>query len=168
MLAVPARESLRREVLRGVRGTPRAGVCQLRGQPFPPGQLRSGGRHPPGAAPAGPTAPRVSLPDTHTPDHLGRRHQASDGLLEGQRESKAVLEGERKQVTILFADLKASMELLADRDPEQARKLLDPVLERMMEAFLGYEGTVNQVMGDGIMALFGGPVAHEDHAVRAY
>jgi class 3 adenylate cyclase/tetratricopeptide (TPR) repeat protein len=81
--------------------------------------------------------------------------------------SKAALEGERKQVTVLFADLKGSMELLADRDPEEARKLLDPVLEHMMEAVHRYEGTVNQVMGDGIMALFGAPLAHEDHAVRA-
>ena len=68
---------------------------------------------------------------------------------------------------MLFADLKGSMELLADRDPEEARKLLDPVLERMMEAVHHYEGTVNQVMGDGIMALFGAPIGHEDHAVRA-
>src|SRR6185503_14539284 len=75
--------------------------------------------------------------------------------------------GERKQVTVLFADLKGSMELLADRDPEEARAILDPVLERMMEAVHRYEGTVNQVMGDGIMALFGAPLAHEDHAVRA-
>src|SRR6516162_2153666 len=59
------------------------------------------------------------------------------------------------------------MELLADRNPEEARALLDPVLERMMEAVHHYEGTVNQVMGDGIMALFGAPLAHEDHAVRA-
>jgi class 3 adenylate cyclase len=81
--------------------------------------------------------------------------------------SKTALEGERKQVTVLFADLKGSMELLADRDPEEARKLLDPVLEHMMEAVHRYEGTVNQVMGDGIMALFGAPLAHEDHAVRA-
>jgi class 3 adenylate cyclase/tetratricopeptide (TPR) repeat protein len=70
-------------------------------------------------------------------------------------------------VTVLFADLKSSMELLADRDPEEARRLLDPVLEHMMEAVHRYEGTVNQVMGDGIMALFGAPLAHEDHAVRA-
>ena len=77
------------------------------------------------------------------------------------------LEGERKQVTVLFADLKGSMELLADQDPEEARRLLDPILERMMEAVHRYEGTVNQVMGDGIMALFGAPLAHEDHAVRA-
>jgi class 3 adenylate cyclase/tetratricopeptide (TPR) repeat protein len=70
-------------------------------------------------------------------------------------------------VTVLFADLKGSMELLADRDPEEARKILDPVLERMMEAVHRYEGTVNQVMGDGIMALFGAPLAQEDHAIRA-
>ena len=81
--------------------------------------------------------------------------------------SRSALEGERKQVTVLFADLKGSMELLAERDPEEARQLLDPVLERMMEAVHRYEGTVNQVMGDGIMALFGAPIAHEDHAVRA-
>jgi class 3 adenylate cyclase len=81
--------------------------------------------------------------------------------------SKIALEGERKQVTVLFADLKGSMELLADCDPEEARQLLDPVLERMMDAVHRYEGTVNQVMGDGIMALFGAPIAHEDHAVRA-
>ena len=81
--------------------------------------------------------------------------------------SSTALEGERKQVTVLFADLKGSMELLADRDPEEARQLLDPVLEHMMAAVHRYEGTVNQVMGDGIMALFGAPLAHEDHAVRA-
>ena len=96
-------------------------------------------------------------PETYTPKHLAEK------ILN----SKAALEGERKQVTVLFADLKGSMELLADRDPEEARKLLDPVLEHMMEAVHHYEGTVNQVMGDGIMALFGAPLAHEDHAVRA-
>src|SRR5262252_2379120 len=81
--------------------------------------------------------------------------------------ARSALAGERKQVTVLFADLKGSMELLADRDPEEARQLLDPVLERMMAAVHRYEGTVNQIMGDGIMALFGAPIAHEDHAVRA-
>ena len=81
--------------------------------------------------------------------------------------SRSALEGERKQVTVLFADLKGSMELLAGRDPEEARQLLDPVLNSMMAAVHRYEGTVNQVMGDGIMALFGAPLAHEDHAVRA-
>jgi class 3 adenylate cyclase len=100
---------------------------------------------------------RFSSPQSYTPKHLAEKILTS----------KAALEGERKQVTVLFADLKGSMELLADRDPEEARKILDPVLEHMMEAVHRYEGTVNQVMGDGIMALFGAPVAHEDHAVRA-
>jgi class 3 adenylate cyclase/tetratricopeptide (TPR) repeat protein len=94
---------------------------------------------------------------TYTPPYLAEKILTS----------RAALEGERKQVTVLFADLKGSMELLADRDPEEARQLLDPVLERMMAAVHRYEGTVNQVLGDGIMALFGAPVAHEDHAVRA-
>jgi class 3 adenylate cyclase/tetratricopeptide (TPR) repeat protein len=98
-----------------------------------------------------------SSPQSYTPKHLAEKILTS----------KAALEGERKQVTVLFADLKGSMELLADRDPEEARKILDPVLERMMEAVHRYEGTVNQIMGDGIMALFGAPLAHEDHAVRA-
>jgi class 3 adenylate cyclase len=81
--------------------------------------------------------------------------------------SVSAFRGQRKEVTVLFADLRGSLELLADRDPEEARQLLDPVLERMMDAVHRYEGTVNQVMGDGIMALFGAPVARKDHAVRA-
>src|SRR2546430_8610061 len=100
---------------------------------------------------------RLRSPDAYTPKHLADRIFTS----------KSALEGERKQVTVLFADLKGSMELLADRDPEDARKILDPVLTHMMDAVHRYEGTVNQVMGDGIMALFGAPIAHEDHAVRA-
>src|SRR6266568_3208433 len=80
---------------------------------------------------------------------------------------RSALEGERKQVTVLFADLKGSTELIRDLDPEAAQTLLDPALQHMMDAVHRYEGTVNQVLGDGIMALFGAPVAHEDHAVRA-
>ena len=107
---------------------------------------------------ASPLAPPPARePRAYTPPYLAEKILTS----------KAALEGERKQVTVLFADLKGSMELLADRDPEEARQLLDPVLERMMAAVHRYEGTVNQVMGDGIMALFGAPIAHEDHAVRA-
>src|SRR5262252_958697 len=109
------------------------------------------------AATAAPTTPPQHVPLTYTPPHLAEQILTS----------RSALEGERKQVTVLFADLKGSMELLADRDPEEARQLLDPVLERMMAAVHRYEGTVNQVMGDGIMALFGAPLAHEDHAVRA-
>jgi class 3 adenylate cyclase/tetratricopeptide (TPR) repeat protein len=74
--------------------------------------------------------------------------------------------GERKQVTVLFADIKGSMELIGDRDPEEARTLMESVLKLMMESVHQYEGTVNQVMGDGIMALFGAPLAQEDHALR--
>jgi class 3 adenylate cyclase len=103
-----------------------------------------------------PTA-KFTSPESYTPKHLAEKILTS----------KSALDGERKQVTVLFADLKGSMELLAGRNPEEARKILDPVLERMMEAVHRYKGTVNQVMGDGIMALFGAPVAHEDHAVRA-
>src|SRR5262249_1071039 len=92
-------------------------------------------------------APRAPSPEAYTPKHLAEKILTS----------KAALEGERKQVKVLFADLKSSMELIADRDPEEARKILDPVLELMMDAVHRYEGTVNQVMGDGIMALFGAP-----------
>ncbi|MFQ5657509.1 MAG: AAA family ATPase [Candidatus Methylomirabilales bacterium] len=100
---------------------------------------------------------RFSSPEAYTPKFLAEKILTS----------RDALEGERKQVTVVFADMKGSMELLADQDPEVGRKLLDAVLERMMEAVHRYEGTVNQVMGDGIMALFGAPLAHEDHAVRA-
>jgi class 3 adenylate cyclase/tetratricopeptide (TPR) repeat protein len=111
-----------------------------------------------GPAPAAaPVEPSGQAPLAYTPPYLAEKILTS----------RSALEGERKQVTVLFADLKGSMELLADRDPEEARQLLDPVLERMMAAVHQYEGTVNQVMGDGIMALFGAPLAHEDHAVRA-
>ena len=114
----------------------------------------------PGTALAGtaaPVEPPAQALITYTPPYLAEKILTS----------RSALEGERKQVTVLFADLKGSMELLADRDPEEARQLLDPVLERMMAAVHRYEGTVNQVMGDGIMALFGAPLAHEDHALRA-
>jgi len=80
---------------------------------------------------------------------------------------RSSLEGERKLVTVMFADLKGSLELLSARDPEEAVALLDPVIGHMMDAVHRYEGTVNQIMGDGIMALFGAPVSHEDHAARA-
>jgi class 3 adenylate cyclase len=81
--------------------------------------------------------------------------------------ARHTLEGERKQVTVLFADIKGSTELIEGLDPEEARRLLDPALHIMMDAVHRFEGTVNQVLGDGIMALFGAPIAHEDHALRA-
>ena len=107
------------------------------------------------ALPVGATTPaadtRFASPVEYTPQHIAEKILSSRGALEG----------ERKHVTVLLADLKGSMELLADRDAEDARHLLDAVLERMIEAVHHYEGTVNQVMGDGIMALFGAPLAHE-------
>jgi class 3 adenylate cyclase/tetratricopeptide (TPR) repeat protein len=131
-------------------------LCASCGFSNEPGIKFCGGCGAPLSATPATTTAKFASPEAYTPKHLAEKILTS----------KSALEGERKQVTVLFADLKGSMELLADRDPEEARKLLDPVLERMMEAVHRYEGTVNQVMGDGIMALFGAPVAHEDHAVR--
>jgi class 3 adenylate cyclase/tetratricopeptide (TPR) repeat protein len=141
-------------------GTSLALICASCGTDLPPGAkfcLECGHRLArPGAAPA-PELPSYASPESYTPGHLAERILTS----------KTSLEGERKQVTVLFADLRGSMELLGDRDPEDARALLDAVLTRMMEAVHRYEGTVNQVMGDGVMALFGAPLSLEDHALRA-
>jgi class 3 adenylate cyclase len=99
---------------------------------------------------------RSTSPQGYPPFHLANNLAA-----------KTVVEGERKQVTVMFADVKGSMEFVVGRDPEDAQRLLDPVIERMIEAVHHYEGTVSDIMGDGIMALFGAPIAHEDHAVRS-
>src|SRR6266702_3440483 len=104
------------------------------------------------AAPAQDRAPLA-----YTPSYL------TDKILA----ARPALEGERKQVTVLFADLKDSTELIRGLDPEAAQQLLDPALHHMMDAVHRFEGTVNQVLGDGIMALFGAPIAHEDRALRA-
>jgi class 3 adenylate cyclase/tetratricopeptide (TPR) repeat protein len=106
---------------------------------------------------AAPTELPTRTPLVYTPPYLAEKILTS----------RSALEGERKQVTVLFADLKGSTELIRDLDPEAAQRLLDPALRHMMDAVHRFEGTVNQVLGDGIMALFGAPVAHEDHAVRA-
>jgi class 3 adenylate cyclase/tetratricopeptide (TPR) repeat protein len=103
-------------------------------------------------APPPPLAPRAAIP-AHLADKI--------------RSASSTLAGERKQVTVLFADLKGSTELIGGLDPEAAQQLLDPALHHMMAAVHRFEGTVNQVLGDGIMALFGAPIAHEDHALRA-
>jgi Double zinc ribbon len=84
------------------------------------------------ASTAPPLAPRLHAPLSYTPDHLAEKILTS----------RSALEGERKQHTVMFADPKNSMELLADRDPEDARAILDPVLEQMMAAVHRYEGTV--------------------------
>ena len=77
------------------------------------------------------------------------------------------IDGERKTVTALFADIKGSTELMEDLDPEEARAIIDPALKLMIEAVRRYDGYVVQSTGDGIFALFGAPVAHEDHPQRA-
>src|SRR5215475_15420086 len=106
--------------------------------------------------PARASAP-ARTPLSYTPSHLTEKILTA----------RMALAGERKQVTVLFADLKDSTELIKDLDPEAAQQLLDPALHHMMDAVHRFEGTVNQVLGDGIMALFGAPIAHEDHALRA-
>jgi len=93
----------------------------------------------------------------YTPKHLAEKILAS----------KSALEGERKQVTILFADVKSSLELAESVDPEEWHRILDRFFQILADGVHRYEGTVNQYTGDGIMALFGAPIAHEDHAQRA-
>jgi class 3 adenylate cyclase/tetratricopeptide (TPR) repeat protein len=106
--------------------------------------------------PLSPTAPEHA-PRTYTPRHLAEK------ILQ----SKSALEGERKQVTVLFADVKGSMELAEQLDPEQWHGIMDRFFQLLAEGVHRFEGTVNQYTGDGIMALFGAPIAHEDHAQRA-
>jgi class 3 adenylate cyclase/tetratricopeptide (TPR) repeat protein len=108
-------------------------------------------------APAPAPAPPAREPRDYTPRHL------ADKILR----SKSALEGERKHVTVLFADVKGSMELAERLDPEAWHRILERFFEILTEGVHRYEGTVNQYTGDGIMALFGAPIAHEDHAQRA-
>ncbi|MGH7288890.1 MAG: adenylate/guanylate cyclase domain-containing protein [Myxococcota bacterium] len=96
-------------------------------------------------------------PRVYTPKHLADKILAS----------RSALEGERKQVTVLFADVKGSMELAGQVDPEEWHRLLDRFFQLLSDGVHRFEGTVNQYTGDGIMALFGAPIAHEDHAQRA-
>jgi class 3 adenylate cyclase len=104
-----------------------------------------------------PDAGQAPTPLAYTPAYLAEKILTA----------RPALEGERKHVTVLFADLKDSTELIRGLDPEAVQQLLDPALHHMMDAVHRFEGTVNQVLGDGIMALFGAPLAHEDHALRA-
>ncbi|MGH7967057.1 MAG: AAA family ATPase, partial [Candidatus Binatia bacterium] len=107
--------------------------------------------------------PPASSPILYTPPHLAERILAEQAALE----ARGAADGERKTITALFADIKGSMELIEDLDPEAARRLIDPALQIMMDAVHRYEGYVAQSLGDGIFALFGAPIAHEDHPQRA-
>src|SRR5262245_1139150 len=102
-------------------------------------------------------------PVSYTPKHLAERILAEQAALE----ARGATDGERKTITALFADLKGSTALIEDRDPEDARAIIDPALQLMMDAVHRYEGYVAQALGDGIFALFGAPIAHEDHPQRA-
>lgn len=109
--------------------------------------------------------PQVSSapPIHYTPPHLAERIRAEQAAME----ARGATAGERKTITALFADMAGSTALIHDLDPEEARRLIDPVVALMMEAVHHYEGYVAKLLGDGILALFGAPIAHEDHPQRA-
>ncbi|VVN30851.1 hypothetical protein PS862_01586 [Pseudomonas fluorescens] len=102
-------------------------------------------------------------PIHYTPHYLAERIRAEQAAMEARGESA----GERKTITALFADMAGSMALIHDLDPEEAQRLIEPVIALMMEAVHYYEGYVAKTLGDGILALFGAPIAHEDHPQRA-
>jgi len=110
------------------------------------------------------SAPAQSQPPaSYTPQHLAERIRAEKAAME----SRGAADGERKTITALFADLKGSTALIEGLDPEDARAIIDPALQLMMAAVHRYDGYVAQALGDGIFALFGAPIAHEDHPQRA-
>jgi predicted ATPase/class 3 adenylate cyclase len=115
------------------------------------------------AAPEVSPAATTAAPIQYTPPHLAERILAEQSA----RQARGNSGGERKTITVLFADMTGSTALIQDLDPEEARRLIDPVLELMMEAVHHYEGYVAKSLGDGILALFGAPIAHEDHPRRA-
>ncbi|NOT55886.1 MAG: AAA family ATPase, partial [Deltaproteobacteria bacterium] len=108
-------------------------------------------------------APNTQPPISYTPAHLAERIRAEQAALE----ARSGTDGERKTITALFADLKGSTALIEGLDPEEARAIIDPALHLMMDAVHQYDGYVAQALGDGIFALFGAPIAHEDHPQRA-
>jgi len=107
--------------------------------------------------------PQAAAPIHYTPPHLAERIRAEQVA----RESRGETGGERKTITVLFADMAGSTALIHDRDPEEAHRLITPVIELMMESVHHYDGYVAKSLGDGILALFGAPIAHEDHPQRA-
>ena len=140
-------------------GAPLPRACPACGRPTPPGDAFCGGCGQAFESPAQPNryVPVHSDPRAYTPKHLAEKILAS----------KSALEGERKQVTVLFADVKGSLELAEQVDPEEWHRILNRFFEILTDGVHRFEGTVNQYTGDGIMALFGAPIAHEDHAHRA-
>jgi class 3 adenylate cyclase/tetratricopeptide (TPR) repeat protein len=131
-----------------------AAVCPSCGTSNPPGNKFCGQCATPLDAPA---QPRFAAPESYTPKHLAEKILTS----------RAALEGERKQVTVLFVDVSGFTSLSERLDPEEIHRLMRRAFDLMLAEVHRYEGTVNQFLGDGIMALFGAPIAHEDHARRA-
>jgi class 3 adenylate cyclase/ribosomal protein L40E len=109
----------------------------------------------------------TALAATRPGSHLAIPSESPIRVTADGGSASETVEGERKTVTALFADIKGSTELMEDLDPEEARAIIDPALKLMIEAVHRYEGYVVQSTGDGIFALFGAPVAHEDHPQRA-
>ena len=115
-------------------------------------------------APATPTSQSPSQsPASYTPQQLAEPIRAEQQAME----SRSATDGERKTITALFADLKGSTVLIEGLDPEDVRAIIDPALQLMTDAVHRYDGYVAQALGDGIFALFGAPIAHEDHPQRA-
>src|SRR5438046_3019523 len=108
------------------------------------------------AAPVATTA-RFASPESYTPKHLAEKILTS----------KAAIEGERKIVTVMFSDVSGFTAMSETLDPEDVHAIMDRAFEVILEAVHRYEGTINQFLGDGVMALFGAPIAHEDHPHRA-
>jgi len=153
---------------------PLARVCPACGFANPPAHKFCGECATPLAPPASaPASERAASPAPAkqspgpNPERPTVRSQAQHGRVRVQAPADAPLEGERKTVTALFADVKGSMELIEDLDPEEARAIVDPALTLMIDAVRRYDGYIVQSTGDGIFALFGAPVAHEDHPQRA-
>ena len=155
-----------------------ASFCNACGAPLEVGCSKCGHTNPPGSgfcngcgtrlgAQSEPTSqsptPQPQSPSTYTPPHLAERIRAEQAAME----SRGATDGERKTITALFADLKGSTALIEGLDPEDARAIIDPALQLMMDAVHRYDGYVAQALGDGIFALFGAPIAHEDHPQRA-
>ena len=108
-------------------------------------------------APSAPGLAAAPAPAGYTPKHLAEKILTS----------RSALEGERKQVTVVFVDCVGFTAMSSGLDPEDLHGMMDGCFQRLLDAVHRYEGTVNQFTGDGIMALFGAPISHEDHAVRA-
>ena len=154
-LACPTCETLLR---------PNAKFCDNCGAQVRPGETGKGRNGETGNG-TGRRVPDSSSPSpaSYTPNHLAERIREEQAAMA----ARGAPNGERKTITALFADIKGSTSLIEELDPEEARHIVDPTLKLMMDAVHRYEGYVAQSLGDGIFALFGAPIAHEDHAQRA-